>query len=651
MEFQVELDANHLKRMSKVHPQEGLKEILWNSCDADAMEIRITLETRQDSSGTEMLDCIKIQDDGHGLSLDNAKEALGKYGRSEKTFKDKTPSGRRYHGKRGEGRYKSFSIGETIKWTSVYNDGNTKKKIIIRFDAKTSIHISEPEITDENSGLMVEISLINAKASKSFLKSDEMRETILMSFAPYLLGYSKIKIIYDNILIDAKAAIEDEKIEKVIYTDPKDNIQKAMAEVRLIMWKQGKCKANYLCAKNGAVLQETPINGAQSPITMYLLSEYYEKLHRDNVLLISNDDGAVIYFNDVAERMLQEYKAELQQANVIQEIDYLKQQDIYPFKEDTTDAIEQEQRKLFDIFAVKFIETVPNIKKADNNIKRLAYNLIAEAIKTNPSSLKKILNEVFCLSKKKQDEFADLLDQVSLSNIITTTKEVVDRLLFLDIIHDLVYTKLGTGVKERTQFHKMIGQNLWIFGDTYKFATSDRNLKNVLVEHIKDLERKELQPVIPDEAMDDMGLIPDLCLWNTQQRMDALYENLVVELKRPTKVLGRKEFNQIRDYANAVSGNPSFDKTKYKWRFILIGRDFDSTLVQDLKRHNDADIENCQISILKWSELIANNRLRYQFYKEHAQFDSTNEMVSKQIETVFGHLFLPNTGISAKANK
>jgi hypothetical protein len=651
MDFQVELDADHLKRMSRVHPQEGLKEILWNSCDADAMKIRITLETRQDSSGVEMLDYIKIQDDGHGLSLDNAKDALGKYGRSEKTLKEKTPSGRRYHGKRGEGRYKSFSIGESIRWTSVYNDGDTKKKIKIRFDTKTNIHISEPEITDENSGLMVEISLINSKASKSFLKSEEMRETILMSFAPYLMGHSKIKIIYDNVPIDTKAAIEDEKTEKVVYVDPKDDIQKATAEIRLIKWKKGKCKTNYICARNGAVLQEIPISGAQLPITMYLLSEYYEKLHKDNVLLLSNDDGAVIYFNDVAEKMLQEYKIGLQQANIIQEIDYLKQHAIYPFKEDATDVTEREQRKLFDIVAAKVIETVPRIKSAKDDIKRLAYNLIAEALKTNPSSLKKILEEVFCLSKEKQDEFAELLDQVSLSNIITTTKEVRDRLLFLDIIHDLVYTKRGTGVKERTQFHKMIEQNLWIFGDTYKFGTSDRSLKTVLLEHLKDLERKELQPIIPDGAMDDMDLIPDLCLWTTQRRTETLYENLVVELKRPNKVLGRKEFDQIKDYASAVSKNPSFDKTNYIWHFILIGKDFDSTLTNELMWHKADKVGNCKISIFRWSELITNNKLKYQFYKDHAKFDTTNEMVSKQIETVYGHLFSPNIDVGVEDKK
>lgn len=50
----------------------------------------------------ESVSDIYVKDDGHGIAIDRIEEYFGKYGRSQKTYSDKSPGGRIYHGKLGK---------------------------------------------------------------------------------------------------------------------------------------------------------------------------------------------------------------------------------------------------------------------------------------------------------------------------------------------------------------------------------------------------------------------------------------------------------------------------------------------------------------------------------------------------------------------
>lgn len=160
-----------------------------------------------------------------------------------------------------------------------------------------------------------------------------------------------------------------------------------------------------------------------------------------------------------------------------------------------------------------------------------------EAINTNPASLKTILTEVFNLTQQQQDDLAELLTHTHLPEIIDTAKTVSDRLVFLQVLEQMVYNNsIGAPIKERTQFHKVLLKELWIFGEKYTLGTSDQSLRNLLKAHIKCLGRDELLPEIPPEAIDDLTRIPDICLFQQICPSYENFEHLVIELKRPTLI-------------------------------------------------------------------------------------------------------------------
>lgn len=115
----VELTKEHFERAIKGSPREAIKELLQNACDADAKNIEVSF-VFDGLFGVEMVSDIYIKDDGHGIAYDRAEEYFGKYGRSQKTYADKSPNGRVYHGKLGQGRYKSLAAGNFVDWETVF---------------------------------------------------------------------------------------------------------------------------------------------------------------------------------------------------------------------------------------------------------------------------------------------------------------------------------------------------------------------------------------------------------------------------------------------------------------------------------------------------------------------------------------------------
>lgn len=115
----VEITQEHFERSIKGSPREAVKELIWNACDADAKNIEVSFGY-DGLSGAETVSDIYVKDDGHGIPVDCIEEYFGKYGRSRKSVSEKSPAGRIYHGKLGQGRYKAMAAGDFVDWHSVF---------------------------------------------------------------------------------------------------------------------------------------------------------------------------------------------------------------------------------------------------------------------------------------------------------------------------------------------------------------------------------------------------------------------------------------------------------------------------------------------------------------------------------------------------
>lgn len=623
----VEMTQELFERSIKGSPKEAIKELIWNACDADAKNIQIEFEFGG-FTGAEVVTDVYIKDDGNGIPFDKVAEYFGQYGKSLKTYNNKSPAGRVYHGKLGQGRYKSFSIGNPISWSTTYiaDDGKYYSyEILVHANNQRDVHFSETQIvsTEAKTGTVVHIYGILVEKENSIYRLSENAETIpemLSTFAPYLLAYNDINITYNNITLKPEAHIEDRREEIFTYTKETMSVE---AKAIAIRWTESKFNNLYICGNTGVVFDEESRKSlADHNVSIYILSPLFEKMHKQNTLQMGNADPVYEYFMNQVQEFIKGFINSNDTNVAADEILSIKNQGVYPFSDAPKDEIEKAQQNTFDVLAVQVNRAVPQLKNSNRQTKKLTYRLIKEAINTNPSSIQTILSEVFNLTKDQQDDLAELLQRTHLPEIIDTAKTISDRLVFIYLLEQMVYNdSIGKPIKERTQFHKLLLNELWIFGEKYFLGTSDQSLKNLLLEHIKYLGREKLIPDIPPEAIEDLTRIPDICLFKQGCNGYESYEHLVIELKRPTLTLTLKELDQIQDYALKVAKNPLFDKNKTKWHFILLGQSFNEDVIQRLENTvvgegNFYNANNISISVLKWSTVIQNNKLKYEFLKQ-----------------------------------
>ncbi len=655
----VELTQEHFERSIKGSPSDAIKELIWNACDADAKNISVSF-AYDESFDERIVSDIYVADDGHGIAYDRAEEYFGKYGRSQKTYAEKSPNGRVYHGKLGQGRYKSLAAGNFVDWETVYKaeDNNLYKyRIEINTGSRMDIRISDSLecVTNCETGTVVHIHGVpdeHATSVTKLTKNADLVPELLSTFAPYLLAYQDISIKYNGVIIDPIQQIKTRVEKELCYQEEGKNEVKAKAIA--IQWKQSQFSKLYICGSSGVVYAEeeyTPLK--KTTISVYLMGDHFEKMHRENTLAFGLADPAYAFFTDEAKKFAKELAQEQESKNAADEILSLKEEGLYPYDGEPEDEVNKAERSVFDMFAVQINRAVPQLKSSHKETKKLTYRLMKEAIKSNPSSIKTILSEVFNLTQKQQDDLAELLTHTHLPEIIDVAKTVGDRLAFIYLLEQMVYNdSIGKPIKERSQFHKILLKELWVFGEKYALGTSDQSLRNLLLAHIQCLGRDEMIPDIPPEATEELTRIPDICLFEQICPGYEQYEHLVIELKRPTLKLTKKELDQIEDYAMTVSSNPLFDKASTKWHFILLGQDFDNYVniklenrtegVGNLYNSNDGSVS---ISVLKWSSIIQENKFKYEFLRNklNYQLSSDPNFAMDYLFTKHAELFSSNT--------
>lgn len=653
----LEVTQEHFERSIKGSPREAIKELVWNACDADAKNIEITFGY-DGIEGAETVSDIYIRDDGHGIPFACIEEYFGKYGRSQKTYSEKSPAGRIYHGKLGQGRYKSLTAGNFVSWNTVFRNADGEYQtyeIQICSGSRMDVSYSEsPQKADtQQTGTTVHIHGIPDEKINTITRMAEpmdMVPELLTTFAPYLLAYTDISIRYNNVTIDPAAQIKKQGEKELCFEDK--GKEPVKARVVAITWKQARFNKLFICGSSGVVYAEQDYTLlSKTSTSIYLMGDLFEKLHRENLLAMGMANPAYAYFDEEAKKFAKEFTGEQETIDAAAEIGRIKAEGIYPYKDEPQDEVTKAERNVFDVLAVEVNRAVPQLKNSNSQTKKLTYRLMREAINTNPSSIKTILTEVFNLTQEQQDELAELLTHTHLPEIIDVAKTVSDRLTFIRMLEQMVYNdSVGKPIKERTQFHKILLKELWIFGEKYALGTSDQSLKNLLKAHISKLGRAELIPNIPPEAMEDLTRIPDICLFEQICPSYETFEHLVIELKRPTLTLTLKELDQIRDYALTVARNPLFDKTRTKWHFILLGQDFDKDVREALENQvigdgNYYNAGNISISIYEWSKIIQDNKLKYEFLraKLNHQLSDDPGYATDYLMTKHAELFPPKT--------
>ncbi len=624
----VSLQEDHLESIIR-GPVDGVTELIWNALDADADLVTVRIERNQLGGVTE----VRVEDDGHGMTPTEARSQFAQLGGSWKRTADRSRTqNRTLHGKAGQGRWRAFGIGGgKVRWETVAEADGKRLLTILSIDRHDlrRVHVSDPTPTDRPIGTVAIVDGI-AEQPASLLR-DKTVEKLTVVFALHLSKYP-VTIAFDTTRLDP-ASIQDRRVDLPLELDPR--FQDPVLTV--IEWKTDVERYLFLCDAEGVALHEVRpgVQATGISFTAYLRTSFIRE-HESELALAEMDNQNLAPLLEATRDRLRTHFRERQDEMSHEVIAKWKHEEVYPYREPTDDAVEIVKRRFFDYVAT----TAAPVLNAgsDQNAKRLSLRLLAEAVETRPSSLRRVLTDVVRLNDDQIALFDRLLDRTPLESILSSAGVIADRLDFLEALEILVFdARVKPKVLERTQLHPLIAGSTWLFGEEFALAASDSSLNRVLKEHIKILGRDELAP---DEEMDEEGRRRiDLLLGRATSPEANRREHLVIELKRPSIVIGRDQLDQLEDYANAVTSHPRFDKTEVQWDFWIVGSSIDD--IAERRAHQkdkppglffDSDEHRIKMWAMTWGVLIENARHRLKWVRDQLGYEASEKSAMDFLE-------------------
>lgn len=619
----------------------AFKELVVNSMQASASTIRISFDGDSPDAVGHAITAITIWDDGHGLPYSEFDQSFMNIGTHNK--KDG----------HGVGRFAAFQLGQVMEIESAAFDPQINKytKIHVMLDARQltqSLEQTNVEVDVEESDARIEqyyqvriTDLYNNEQScarknrlgKCFEES-EFKRLIFEEYA-YSIFEDKARFYINDTLID-----KQDYIEEVPYA----------REVPYIDVKGREHTINYyfyrlkLVKKEISVLVQAKIENAYLTVRRY---GYACKWHTPDLgawfIYVNSDmlNNETIPDLDLDELGNKEAAAIL--ANIRQTIDdffrernkeydafvtKLMKDEHYPYESSSEEVGLSESMFRKTIYLVENQEKLLEKKEA---VRKIVYPMVRKLLEEGDAQF--IVDKVLSLSEEKKKQLHDLLQTSDFGEVIRFSSQVARKQRFIEFLQELTYGELSKSVKERSQLHKIVQNELWIFNEAYNGTPqlwSDKSLANNLDE----LHRQyfDYEPTEEDENLiadykDTMRDITDLFFYNEKRLVNGRREVMIVELKAPSCAISNHEMNQAKKYAYDIHKYPKFDKSQVCYKIILISShlterakseinnfpNFGETGLFDRKTENGEDI---RVYAMTWSELIERNKRALSYLSE-----------------------------------
>ncbi|GGD54604.1 hypothetical protein GRI62_04015 [Erythrobacter arachoides] len=657
--YQLEVKPDFIARQSRSSVETGIAELIWNALDADAQSVNVEV-TFGVLGNAEV---VRVRDDGSGILYSEAPALFKSLGGSWKGGGKLTRRRRReLHGKEGRGRFRALSIGSDILWETVFEENGKRRKFKIRLSEEQpdKVRISDPEDTDSPTGTKVTIR--NLKKNIERISSQDSLEYLSQVFAVYLMAYRDAKVeVCGNDLDPMVAMASDSSYELSAINDGDATYA---CSLRIIEWSTKTRRLLFLANEKGfPVLQlDGKIHADSGDFSAYLQSDFFPTVVDSADVISASDRSEVKQAIDDARQQIKAHFREKGKQFGRDLVELWKAQKVYPFEGEAKDSIERAERQMFETVAVAVSHSVPEFEDSPAQAKALHLNLLKHAIERSPEELQRILNEVLKLPKKKQAELAELLDHSELSDIISAAAVVGGRVKFLTGLRSILFDPdLRRTVKERSQLHKILEGNTWVFGERYNLWASDKELTNVLkacVDRLGDDCVVDERVTVLDKAR---GIV-DLVLGRTNKAGAAdEYDNLVVELKAPKVTLNSEHVVQIEKYADAVARDQRFHRVMgVRWHFWLIADEYDQYVESRISGGPNPRLrlirndDRVRIGIKTWGEVLDDNFARLSFVQERLRFEATEQEALASIQfdyqDILQGLTLPDNWLEEKGN-
>ena len=624
----VKLTSEGLKNSLKHYDiKDAVVEYVWNGFDAKATRVDI-IEDKNILKATAKL---IIKDNGIGINYDELENKFGPAYVSEKTNKTSIED-LNIKGNKGVGRYSFYEVATAASWNTTFRteQGNKSYSIIIRSSDLINYIPSELKNTTTPTGTEVVLNLNNNIAM------EEIIHELKIVFAWYLQLY-KNKSIYIN--------GEPLDCSDILYSEQKREFQyeNYYAEITVCVWNhklnEEYSKYYYIDSNDVVVYKEnTTLNnkGDNFYHSVFIKSNLFNK---ENFSFTSQlDDFNLIGLKTKKSKEFKEIKLDCDQflfeirkpfiKNYAKTfIKKLKKKGVYP-KYDQTNRIDRFKEEQLDELIANIYYFVPKIFSSLTNVQQKTlirlFELIQNSGETN--NLFKILGDVTELTTEERADLAELLNKVELNNVISMLKLITDRLQAIKDFKELI--KKERNANEVDHIQKFIEKHYWFFGEEYHLATAEEpNFEEALRTYLNyasdNFYEKGSININDNDKYKQMDIFAIQSL-----PKGNIKKCIVVELKRPSVILGRKELNQLKDYFDVIKNEERFNAANIEWEFFLIGNKYNDEIVSEIessKGHGERSlvykVNRCKIYVKTWSEIFTELELNFNYLQEKLKFD------------------------------
>ena len=615
-------------------PFNCLCEYIWNAFDANAKNIVLSFDIPADGLG--YVSNVKLKDDGNGWDFSNIETTNTFISSTKEPQSDKTLPRGHY----GRGRYAFIWICQEL------NAYSQKQKLTLKHS--TLIEKTNDDLISE--GTLIEFRGINEKFS-SLLQSEQLKQFLICEYGWFLKENSKLKIIVNGETINPDSNI------KKLKTYGKENLPQDLSNevdnefwAEIVIWnnKPSEYSKFYFLDKEKNELKKinTGMNKKKDEFwhSVYIISSlYYDDPNSVNNLDEESSNLQIkIPFGTDSERkkitIRNKIKKFLKQELINLRKPYLVENsnDFYYNLKENKLIPDLQRFGIYDnVSFEQLIKTIyvitPSLFVGKNDSERkFLCTAFAGLLSTEDNELiKVVLEQLQELSEEEKQELLEILHRTTLSNIIKTIKEVDHRLEVINSLKSIIFENKKETLEVK-HIQKILDENFWIFGEQFRlFSTTEGPLHKTLMEYAKKILNIENATIETDSKK-------ELDLFLTKQEVvgDNKQKNIIVELKRPSITLGKKEYDQLETYMETIMKEDVCNGENQSWEFYLIGNDYDEHILNKIDssaNHGERERGLCQnnkngkikIYVRKWSDILEVEwSSKMQYLKEKLQIQA-----------------------------
>lgn len=300
-------------------------------------------------------------------------------------------------------------------------------------------------------------------------------------------------------------------------------------------------------------------------------------------------------------------------------ISKLVENEIYPNFEKNT-MLGNYQKKQLDSIVEALYAAEPKIFTSLNTPqKKIFIQLLNTIMESNDKDgLFNIIDNVINLEDEEITDFSNILKDTTLNHITNTIKLLEDRVKAVQALKEIVYNK-EFNAKEVKHVQAIVEKHYWLFGEEYHLLTSaepdfNQALQKLIAYKTGKSEKVAVEHKDAEKEMDIFMV--------KQGRSSGNYENVVVELKRPTIHLGENELSQVKQYMRVIKSDDRFNSPDSKWTYILVGNKFNTSgyIEGEIESHKNLGEKNLvhvennhKIYVMTWSQIFENFSISHDF--------------------------------------